>query len=211
MRIYKIAIMDFGSGNLFSITEALKYFSYDVKITNSSSEIMSSDILILPGVGSFETVMKNINKKKLNVIIEKFINTEKPVVGICLGMQILFEYSYEFKKNKGLGILKGEVLPFENKIKNQKRDKLNIGWKNINIVNPNKILTKKFNNNNFYFVHSFYVEPSNKEIISSTSSFYDFKFCSSINFSNIYAFQFHPEKSGYNGITIYKNISKLIK
>ena len=203
--------MDFSAGNLFSIAEALKYFNYDVKITNNSTEIMSSDILILPGVGAFKTVMKNIKKKRLDIIIEKFINSGKPVVGICLGMQILFEYSYEFKKNKGLGILEGEVLPFENIIRGQKRNKLNIGWKYINTINTNKILTKKFDNDNFYFVHSFYVEPSNKEIISSTSNFYDFKFCSSINFKNIYAFQFHPEKSGYNGIKVYKNLSKIIK
>ena len=109
MQTYKIAILDFGCGNLFSISEALKYFKFEVNITNEYKKILKSDVMILPGVGSFITAMNKIKKQKLDLTIEKFINTGKPVIGVCLGFQLLFENSYEFKKTKGLGIFKGDV------------------------------------------------------------------------------------------------------
>jgi glutamine amidotransferase len=210
MQTYKIAILDFGCGNLFSISEALKYFKFEVNITNVHKKILESDVMILPGVGSFKTAMNKIKKQKLDLTIEKFINTGKPVIGVCLGFQLLFENSYEFKKTKGLGIFKGDVLPFENKKKNSQTNKLNIGWNNINIINPNNLLDEQFKKKKLYFVHSYFVKPKDKNLINSYSYFDNFEFCSSINYKNIYAFQFHPEKSGFIGINIYKNISKIL-
>ena len=210
MQTYKIAILDFGCGNLFSISEALKYFKFEVNITNQHKTILESDVMILPGVGSFKTAMNKIKKQKLDLTIEKFINTGKPVIGICLGFQLLFENSYEFKKTKGLGIFKGDVLPFERKITNSQTNTLNIGWNNINITNPNNLLDEQFKKTKLYFVHSYFVKPENKNLINSYSYFGNFEFCSSINYKNIYAFQFHPEKSGFIGINIYKNISKIL-
>lgn len=209
MQIYNISILDFGSGNLFSISEALKYFGFRSNITNNHEKIINSDVMILPGVGSFKTVMSRIRKKKLDITIEKFISTGKPVIGICLGFQILFENSYEFKKTQGLGVLKGDVFPFEDEMQSNYK-KLNIGWSNINVKKPNSILDQSFKKQKFYFVHSYFVKPTDDKLINSTSNFNNFEFCSSINFKNIYAFQFHPEKSGYNGIAIYKNLQKVI-
>jgi len=198
-----VVIIDSGTSNLFSIQNALNSVGAKTKITSSKMDIEKADFLILPGVGSFSQAMVNLNKKKIVHPILRHIKEKKPFLGICLGFQLLFEYSYEFKKTKGLSLLKGDVREFSN-------DKVNtvphVGW------NSTKVLNNKYNfikNQDFYyFVHSFYVLPKNKKIIYTTTKVDNFSFCSSIIKNNIFGCQFHPEKSGKQGLKFLKNFLK---
>jgi glutamine amidotransferase len=198
----KVCILDYQAGNIFSIRNALKELKIDSIVTDNEKLILKSDGLILPGVGSYPKVMNYIKKKKLDQTIKKFIETERPFLGTCLGMQLLFEKSQEFGRTNGLSILKGKVLMLPKK----KKEKVpNIGWQK-NFLNA-KIYKKKgelFNNNFFYFVHSYYVQCK-EDLIYTYSYFDDFKFCSSIKHNNILATQFHLEKSGKAGLKVLKN------
>jgi len=198
----KVCILDYQAGNIFSIRNALQELKIDSIVTDNEKLILKSDGLILPGVGSYPKVMNYIKKKKLDQTIKKFIETERPFLGTCLGMQLLFEKSQEFGRTNGLSILKGKVLMLPKK---KKEKILNIGWKK-NFLNA-KIYKKKeelFNNNFFYFVHSYYVQCTD-DLIYTYSYFDDFKFCSSIKYNNIFATQFHLEKSGKAGLKVLKN------
>ncbi len=199
----KVSIIDSGTSNLFSIANAFNKIGASVEITSNKSDIKNSNYLILPGVGSFNQGMINLKKKKLIDVIIKHINSGKPFLGICLGFQLLFNYSYEFKKTRGLSILKGKVLEFP-------RNKVNViphvGWNTVNVLKKKYGFIK--NNDFYYFVHSFYVLPDNKKMIYSTTIVDNFKFCSSIIDNNIFGCQFHPEKSGKQGLKFLKNFLK---
>jgi imidazole glycerol-phosphate synthase subunit HisH len=182
-----IAIIDYGSGNLKSVKKAFEKIGINTIITNKKKEIEKADKIVLPGVGSFGFIMKKLKNKDLEKSIKKAIKNGKPYLGICLGMQILFEESEESPGVKGLGILKGKVKKF-------KKGKVpQIGWNKI--IPKNKI----FKNDFFYFVNSFYVIPSDKKIIASTTKYFQ-NFASAIKYKNITAVQFHPEKSGKAGL-----------
>ena len=207
---YKIAVIDYQLSNMFSIKNALSILGFEVEITSDYSTILSCDGAILPGVGSFPEAMKHIKELKLDVSINDFIASGKPFLGICLGFQLLFNKSDEFEDTFGLGILSGEVKSFsalDDKIRVP-----HVGWNNIkkkqipNIKNNFDPL-KKFNDQEyFYFVHSFYVEPEDNKDIYTTTEYGGHNFCSSILKENIFACQFHPEKSGKKGIRILSEI-----
>jgi glutamine amidotransferase len=152
--------------------------------------------------------MKIIKKKKLDYVILKNFEKNKKIIGICLGMQLLFDSSHEFKITKGLGLVQGEVLAFNNP--SSKNDySLNVGWKEIINKNVKSNLLEKINEKDkFYFIHSYYCKPKDQKIISTKSIFNKHQFCSSIKSKNIEAFQFHPEKSSFSGLKIFKNIKK---
>ena len=203
----KICILDYQAGNIFSIKNALQSLKIEGVVTDDEKLILESDGLILPGVGSYPKVMKYIKKKKLDITIKKFIKTGKPFLGTCLGMQLLFEKSEEFGNFKGLGILKGKVLMLP---KNKKEKVPNIGWQKVFLKKKtynksDKMFDKKF----FYFVHSYYVDCK-EELIHTYSYFNNFRFCSSIKYNNIFATQFHLEKSGKQGLKMLKNFLKKI-
>ena len=206
MKQRRIAIIDYKMSNLFSIKNALDKIGIKSFITSDSKEILSSDGAILPGVGSFPEAMRSINNLELAPVLKDFIASGKPFMGICLGMQILFSESGEFQKTKGLDILKGSVLP----LSGQDIIKLvpHVGWNNIT-KKQSKATLKIFDNIDkepfFYFVHSFYVEPDLDEVISSYTEYNTFKFCSSVVKDNVFASQFHPEKSGEDGLMVLKN------
>ena len=206
----KVSIIDYEGGNLFSVIQACKSIGLDASITSDYNEIIKSDGLILPGVGSFPYAMKMLNKKDLINPIKDFIISNKPFMGICLGFQLLFSQSEEFENCDGLDIVKGTVKKFNfkdevikvpqigwNRIYNQD------GWKNSSLEN-----IKQFEY--MYFVHSYYVVPEEKTNILSYTKYEEFEYCSSINKNKIFATQFHPEKSGNEGIKIYKKWSKLL-
>ena len=199
----KVSIIDYGTSNLFSIANAFKKIGATTEITSNKNDIKNSDYLVLPGVGSFCQGMMNLKKKKLIEVIIRHINSKKPFLGICLGFQLLFNHSYEFKKTKGLSVLKGKVLEFP-------RNKVNViphvGWNTVNVLKKKYGFIK--NNDFYYFVHSFYVLPENKKMIYSTTKIDNFKFCSSIIYKNIFGCQFHPEKSGKQGLNFLKNFLK---
>jgi len=200
----KVAVIDYGSGNLHSIISACKKIDLNVVVTDRKEVIMSSSGIILPGVGAFADAMKKIRSKKLDIIIKNFVNTGKPLMGICLGMQLLFDVSYEQKKTKGLGLIAGDVRPL-NKLNNN----LNIGWYKIIFSMKNKILNNISVNSKMYFVHSYICNPKDKKVIISKTKVNDIYFCSSINHKNLYGFQFHPEKSSEMGLQLYSNYKKI--
>ncbi len=210
-RIKKVAIIDFKLGNLFSVVQACKINGLNVIITDDPKEIFAADGLIMPGVGAFGDAMINLIKQDLVSPIKDFIGDGKPFLGICLGFQLLFSTSEEFGDFKGLDIIKGRVRRFENN-NNMEIKVPQIGWNTI-YANKDWSLTPLSSisqNEYMYFVHSYYVEPENKNYILTETNYEGIEYCSSIIHKNIFATQFHPEKSGKKGIEIYKNWSKLL-
>lgn len=198
-----ITIIDYNMGNLRSVQKAFEYIGKPAIITADRKKIMKSSLLILPGVGSFDSAMKNLKKKKLVEPIKNYIFSGKPFLGICLGLQVLFEKSEEGKA-EGLGILKGcvkKILPAgELKIPH-------MGWNNVKLkgsVVKNYIFSGIQDNSYFYFVHSYFVVPCDRKITSSVS-FYGTNFVSSVFYKNIFATQFHPEKSQNKGLKLLRN------
>jgi len=187
-----IAIIDYGAGNLRSVKNALDALEVDSKITDNPEDIQNADRLILPGDGSFGYVMNSLQKKKLISPIRNFIKSGKPFLGICLGLQALFEESEESPGVKGLCILQGKVIRF------QKGKIPQIGW---NKISPAK--NNIFREGYAYFVNSYYAVPEDKSVIASATDYYG-KFASAVEYKNILAMQFHPERSGKFGIEILR-------
>ncbi len=190
----KVVIIDYDAGNIRSILNMLDFCGIKAEISSNADVILSADKLIFPGQGHFEQAIINLTEKNLVPVIKEAIEKNIPFLGICLGLQILFERSEEAPEIKGLGILKGEVKKFKNVKVPQ------IGWNKINLTQNAKFLKEDY----FYFVNSYYVEPKTQEIIASTA-FYEKEFCASVQHKNITAVQFHPEKSSTAGIEFFKN------
>ncbi len=197
-----IAIMDYGVGNLGSVLNAFKYLGYDAKITSDVNEIINADKVILPGVGAFDHAMKRFIEKGFDKVMDILLEKNTPILGICVGMQMLFEYSYEYGKHKGLGILKGNIIKFDEKL-----DKVpQIGWNEIKVLKENKLLDG-VDGKYVYFVHSYHVDST--EYAISETTYANVTYPSAIHYKNIYATQFHPEKSGEVGLKILKNFGEL--
>ena len=200
----KVCIMDYGSGNVKSIANLVSYLGYRVIVSNEISEIESATHLILPGVGSFATAMRNINSQiSISEIEVEVIQKKKPFLGICVGMQVLVEKGYEHGEYDGLGWIAGTV----EKLKVENAPLPHIGWNNI-VLKKDSVL---FHNldviNDFYFVHSYSVKTNESYITSEVD--YEGKFCSSIQKENIYGVQFHPEKSQKAGQKLIQNFLKI--
>jgi glutamine amidotransferase len=207
----KIAVLDYRMSNMFSIKNALSILGFDAIVTSDYETILSCDGAILPGVGAFPEAMKNINELNLDSSIKDFISTGRPFVGICLGFQLLFDQSDEIEDTLGLGIISGEVKDFS-KLDDKMRVP-HVGWNKVNNHNKNNIRNKNSSEiindeDYFYFVHSNYVQPSDTNEINTITNYAGIDFCSSIIKDNIFACQFHPEKSGQRGIQVLKNIFK---
>lgn len=201
-----IVIVDYGFGNKINLSSALHKIKVDHIISSKREDIENCSHLILPGVGAYKTTINYLTKKKLIDTI-KNVAKKKPVLGICLGMQLLFDYSTEHGKTKGLGLIKGSVKKFdfkENQIKIP-----NIGWNKIINVYKNKILSNIRKIDEFYFVHSYFITTSEKKVILSNSKYGNFSFASVINKKNIYGCQFHPERSRDQGLIFLKNFCKI--
>jgi glutamine amidotransferase len=207
-----VAIIDYNLGNLHSVDSACKFVGLKSKITRDKNEILNSKSAILPGVGAFGEAMNNLKSLNLDNVILDFIDTGKPFIGICLGLQLLFEESDEFGSFKGLGVIKGSVKKFQNnQDKNHKYPVPQIGWNRINKNKNWDNTLLEFNNENdhMYFVHSYYVVPHEEELTLSLSKYGNTTFCSSISIDNIFASQFHPEKSGKKGLSVYKKLKSI--
>jgi imidazole glycerol-phosphate synthase subunit HisH len=199
----KVCIIDYGSGNVASVFNVIKFLGYDCKITNDLDYIQNSSHIILPGVGSYSAAMKKMKKKVSIIDLEhEVLKKKKPFLGICVGMQILSSYGHEFEKFKGLDWIPGKVC----KIDNQKLP--HIGWNNIQIKKKSVLLNNLDVDYNFYFVNSFQFIPEDKENIISTTN-YQQDFCSIIQRENIFGVQFHPEKSQKAGQLLIKNFLDL--
>jgi glutamine amidotransferase len=204
-----IVIVDYQLGNLFSVNQALSAIGLACKISSDPVDIASADALILPGVGAFKDAMQNLNKLGLDIEIKRFIDSKKPFLGICLGLQLLFTSSEEFGFSEGLDIIKGSVKKFSNTDSFGTLVKVpQIAWNTVFNVNQviwnNSPLMDLHQGEDMYFVHSYFVIPDNKEIIVSKTCYAGIEYVSSIQSDNIFACQFHPEKSGKNGLSIYK-------
>ena len=194
----KVVILDYGTGNILSIKSVLNLIGIKPIITNNKKKILNASHLILPGVGAFGTGMKNLNKFNLSKVIKEYSQKKKPILGICLGMQLLFEESSEFGRHKGLCLLEGKV----EKINFKKIYTPVIGWYKLNAKKNSKIF--KFNKKFMYFVHSYQCIPKDKKIINSTYNIFNNKIIAGVEKNNILGLQFHPEKSSVHGINIIK-------
>jgi len=205
-----IAVVDYGMGNLRSVQKALENVGYNVLVTSSPQQILDARSLVLPGVGAFKDCIHNL--KKLNLIepILKSIKNGKPFLGICLGLQILFTESEEFGKSLGLNLVKGTVVRFSGGC-NTDRTRLKVphmGWNAISIKRNLPLFSGIGDGSFFYFVHSYYVVPDDKDTVATTTS-YGIEFVSCIQKENIFACQFHPEKSQQVGLQVLKNFGKI--
>lgn len=195
----KLIILDYGSGNLKSVTNILDRLEVAYNLTDKKEDILEADKIILPGQGHFGQFMESLNSKGLTEALIQKINSGTPFLGICLGIQVLFEESEEAPGVKGLSIFPGKVVKFtEGKVPQ-------IGWNKLKTTKNNSVLSDDY----VYFVNSYHVIPQNKEIISSYSD-YCIDFVASIEHKNVFAFQFHPEKSGNTGYKFFKNWIELI-
>ncbi len=193
-----IAVIDYGMGNLRSVQKAFEKVGCDAVITNDLKTIDNASKLVLPGVGAFKDCMANLERLTLADPIVRAIEKGKPFLGICLGLQLLFEESEEFGSGKGLGIIKGKVARFpKNELKVP-----HMGWNRISKVRDTPLLDGVEEGSHFYFVHSYFVKP--EEDVTATTTEYGMGFTSSILKDNIFACQFHPEKSQEEGLKILK-------
>ncbi len=212
----KIIIVDTGSSNILSLKRAVEIFDDNVEVTTNSNKILSANKIFFPGVGAFKKVMEKLEKNKLTETLIKTRDKKIPLLGICLGLQLFFNTSEEFGKSNGLGLIKGSVkkLPLISQ-KNERLKIPNMGWFKLNLNN-------QFSNNNFsnfvksisennlyYFVHSFFVDPTEKKDIAATYDFGGHKIPAIVSKDNFIGCQFHPEKSGKKGLEIISNFLKL--
>ncbi len=198
-----IAIIDYGVGNLGSVKNALDYLGLENKITSQPEEILSADKVILPGVGAFSDAMEAFLHLGLDKVLHQCIEQGKPILGICVGMQMLFEGSYEYGYHKGLAIFKGNIIRFDD----TSYKVPHIGWNQIKAVKESPLL-KGVHDEYVYFVHSYHVDDSPFSI--ATTTYADTTFPCVVAKDNIYATQFHPEKSGSVGLKILKNFGDII-
>ena len=203
MKKKNVAIIDYGMGNLRSVENACKKLGFKVKIVSIPSELSEYDKLILPGVGSFKKAMKMLNEKNWMIAIKAEVeNKKKPILGICLGMQLFASESEEFGYSKGLGIIKGKIKFLKNL--NCKNKVPHIGWNSIRIKKKHPFLDKVENDTDFYFVNSYVFLPEEEKLIIAETK-YDIEFCSVIAKENVFGVQFHPEKSSKAGRKLLEN------
>lgn len=199
-----IAIVDYGMGNLRSVQKAFEYLGYDAAIVSNADELRSASHIVLPGVGAFKDAMKSLNDSGLVGVIKDEVSKGKPFLGICLGMQMLFDKSFEDGEHIGLGLIKGEVVRFNTSLKVP-----HIGWNEVDIK-KRTALFDGVSDKNFYFVHSFHAAGCDVDEVETTC-IYDYEFVSSVNKGNIWGVQFHPEKSGDTGLKLLANFANFRK
>lgn len=212
MQVKEISILDYGLGNIFSINECLKKAGYSTKLIKEGSEVEESQILVLPGVGAFGVAMNYLEQNNLVQPLLQHAAAGKPLIGICLGMQLLFDSSEEHGFVRGLGLIKGKVKKFE-PVDNLPMRIPHIGWNKVNIPNNENQQYLEFLKNEepyFYFVHSYHANPENNNDVLLNSAYAGVDFCAAVKHQNIVGFQFHPENSAHLGQQLIMNIPNLI-
>ena len=201
-----IAIIDYGAGNIRSVSKALKHIGCDCFITNKKDEILSADGAVLPGVGSFGDTVDSLNKYGIKEAVIEFINSGKPFLGICLGLQLLFPGSEESKGAEGLGIFDGTIT----KIPSGEGLKIpHMGWNSLKITNDSRLFKGIEENPYVYFVHSYFLNAADKSIVAAQTE-YGVTIDAAVEKGNVFATQFHPEKSGNTGLKILKNFVDIV-
>lgn len=203
-----IAIIDYDAGNIKSVEKALQFLGQEAVITSDRETIMNADKAILPGVGAFGDAMNKIRERGLEEVIYDFVDTGKPFLGICLGLQLIFEKSEESPEATGLGLLKGTITKIPTDVNGVNQKVPQIGWNNI-VVNPDsKLLAGLGENPYVYFVHSYYLKAENSDEVAATTE-YGVKIDCAVEKGNVMATQFHPEKSSEVGLKILSNFINL--
>lgn len=202
-----IAIIDYGAGNIQSVNKALLHIGCDTVVTRDNDIITKADGAVLPGVGSFGNAMNTMTKHTIDKTVLDFANSGKPFLGICLGLQLLFPSSDESPNVNGLGIFNGSIT----KIPSAEGLKIpHIGWNSLEIKNNKSGIFKDICGNPFvYFVHSYYLNAANKNIVSAQTN-YGVTIDAAVSYKNIFATQFHPEKSGETGLKILRNFADIV-
>jgi len=209
-----IAVIDYGAGNLGSVYKALRYVGADAVITNDPDVVASAESLVLPGVGAFAHCMRGLENVNLTQATRDFIDSGRPFLGICVGLQMLFDESEEMGATPGLGLLRGKVVRFDfddhSPLTTQHSaiKVPHIGWNEIEFEPDSPLFAGLNQGDRAYFVHSYYPEPIEESIISARTE-YGYRFCCAVQKDNIYATQFHPEKSGAVGLQILRNFVSL--
>ena len=210
----KVIIIDYKLGNLFSVKHACERLGIEVEISSDRKKLEQADAAILPGVGAFGDAMDNLQALDLVTGIREFIQTGKPFMGICLGMQLLFTESEEFGNYKGLDIIPGEIKRFPKSLAEEGIKVPQIGWNQIYAPKgkswDESPLQDTQEGEFMYFVHSYYTQPVQQEVIMTETTYGTIKFCSCIQYKNVFATQYHPEKSAHEGLKLYKNWSQKI-
>lgn len=205
-----IVIIDYGMGNLKSVSNALNHLNIENKISDDINEIRNADGLILPGVGAFPDAMETIEEKGLDKVIKEEVQKGKPLLGICLGMQLLFEKSYEGVEKNGLGLIKGNIVKMDEDKENNIKIP-HIGWNNLVYNKKHSIINNIEEGKFVYYVHSYYAQSYNDEDLIAYSEYGDNKIPGLVSHNNVIGAQFHPEKSGEYGLEMLKNFGELIK
>jgi len=200
-----ITIIDYGMGNLRSVQKGFERVGHQAVVTDDPAQVAAADKVVLPGVGAFEDAMAELRQRGLVEPVLDAIRAGKPFLGICLGLQLLFEKSYEHGEHEGLGVLKGEVVRFELPAEYSVP---HMGWNQLAIRRRSPLLEGIDEGTYVYFVHSFYVVPRDESVLATTTDYPD-PFCSMIWRDNLFASQFHPEKSQEHGLRMLANFAKL--
>jgi imidazole glycerol-phosphate synthase subunit HisH len=200
-----IAIIDYGMGNLRSVQKGFEKIGHQAIVTSDPAKVAAADKVVLPGVGAFEDAIAELRRLKLDRPVLDAIDSGKPFLGICLGLQLLFDVSYENGRHEGLGVLPGEVVRFDLP---KGYTVPHMGWNQLAIRRPAPILSGIAEGTYVYFVHSYYVVPKDPQVIAVETD-YGGAFCSMIWRDNVFATQFHPEKSQAEGLRILKNFAEL--
>lgn len=196
-----IAVIDYGVGNLFSLCSSLKYIGADVTVTSDAEQIRKADRIILPGVGAFADAIDKLRSKGLDKVIKEEAAAGKDMMGICLGMQLLFEKSFEYGEHEGLGLLKGSVVPMEGNLPEGLKVP-HIGWNQLEFIREHRLLSGINEGDCVYFVHSYYAQDCDDSLIAATD--YGRKITAAVARDNVMGCQFHPEKSGRTGLAILR-------
>ncbi len=217
----KITVIDYGMGNIFNVVRAFESIKCDVSVTNDYSTIIKSERLLLPGVGAFEDGMRDLKDNNLDSAIKEFLQTGRPLFGICLGMQLLMTSSEENGLHDGLDLITGKVVRFKDANDESNKYKIpQIGWNVLSPlnINQNTMDNKRWNNSilkgleelpYMYFLHSYFVSPENKQVCLAETAYGSDMFCSVLKKDQIFGCQFHPERSGKQGMKILENFLEL--
>lgn len=202
-----IAVIDYGVGNLFSLSSSLAYLGLENKITRSARELDEASHIILPGVGAFGDAMEKLASTGLVPELERQAENGKPLLGICLGMQLLFEKSYEYGEHAGLGFIQGEVCPLEPDLTDKSLKVPQIGWNALHIVKDDPLFQYIHEGEYVYYVHSYYGKNCTESTLATSE--YSIPVTGAVRAGKVYGTQFHPEKSGDTGLRILKAFAEL--
>ncbi|MDO5123347.1 MAG: imidazole glycerol phosphate synthase subunit HisH [Eubacteriales bacterium] len=204
-----IGIIDYGVGNLFSLKSSFEAIGEEVFVSGDPEALSKAQGLILPGVGAYADAAKKLGDAKLDAFIREYVKSGRPLMGICLGMQLLFEKSFEYGEHEGLGLLKGQVVPMEGKISSDLKIP-HIGWNGLHFIRNDCELFKNTSEGDcVYFVHSYYAVDNEESLVCETE--YGIPMTAAVCEDNVYGCQFHPEKSGKVGLSILKSFADLCK